>query len=111
MAKRSFRSFFTSWPRSGIYWIRIQYCYPEEITDELIEAIRTEEKVCHYLDVPIQHASDRILKRMGRRTNQAQLREMIGKLRKEIPDMALRTTMIAGFRERQKKTMKKSCAS
>ena len=55
----------------GIYWIRIQYCYPEEITDELIEAIRTEEKVCHYLDVPIQHASDRILKRMGRRTNQA----------------------------------------
>ncbi len=81
----------------GIYWIRIQYCYPEEITDELIETIRTEEKVCHYLDVPIQHASDRILKRMGRRTNQAQLREMIGKLRKAIPDMALRTTMIAGF--------------
>ena len=62
----------------GIYWIRIQYCYPEEITDELIEAIRSEEKVCHYLDIPIQHASDRILKRMGRRTSQAQLREMIG---------------------------------
>ena len=81
----------------GIYWIRIQYCYPEEITDELIEAIRSEEKVCHYLDIPIQHASDRILKRMGRRTSQAQLREMIGRLRREIPDIALRTTMIAGF--------------
>ncbi len=81
----------------GIYWIRIQYCYPEEITDELIEAIRTEDKVCHYLDIPIQHASDGILKRMGRRTSQAQLREMIGRLRSEIPDIALRTTMIAGF--------------
>ena len=61
----------------GIQWIRLQYCYPEEITDELIEAIRAEEKVCHYLDIPIQHASDGILRRMGRRTNQAQLREMI----------------------------------
>ena len=81
----------------GIYWIRIQYCYPEEITDELIEAIRTEEKVCHYLDVPIQHASDRILKRMGRRTNQKQLREMIASLRSQIPDIALRTTLISGF--------------
>lgn len=82
---------------SGIYWIRIQYCYPEEITDELIETIRTEEKVCHYLDIPIQHASDRILRRMGRRTSQAELREMIGKLRREIPDIALRTTLITGF--------------
>lgn len=81
----------------GIYWIRIQYCYPEEITDELIEAIKTEEKVCHYLDIPIQHASDRILKRMGRRTSQKQLRDIIEKLRREIPDIALRTTMIAGF--------------
>lgn len=81
----------------GIYWIRIQYCYPEEITDELIEVIRTEPKVCHYLDIPIQHCSDRVLKRMGRRTNQAQLREMIGKLRTAIPDIALRTTLIAGF--------------
>lgn len=81
----------------GIYWLRIQYCYPEEITDELIETIKTQEKVCHYLDIPIQHASDPILKRMGRRTNQAQLREMIAKLRREIPDIALRTTMIAGF--------------
>lgn len=81
----------------GIYWIRIQYCYPEEITDELIEAIRDEEKVCHYLDIPIQHASDKILKRMGRRTNQAQIRELIEKLRREIPDIAIRTTMISGF--------------
>ena len=82
---------------SGIYWIRIQYCYPEEITDELIEAIRTEEKVCNYLDIPIQHASDRILKRMGRRTNKEELMERIGKLRQEIPDIAIRTTLISGF--------------
>lgn len=81
----------------GIYWIRIQYCYPEEITDELIEAIKTEEKVCHYLDIPIQHASDQILRRMGRRTNRRQVTEMIEKLRSEIPDMALRTTLISGF--------------
>lgn len=82
---------------SGIQWIRIQYCYPEEITDELIETIKTEEKVCHYLDLPIQHASDSILKKMGRRTNQEQLRGMVAKLRKEIPDIALRTTLISGF--------------
>lgn len=81
----------------GIYWIRIQYCYPEEITDELIQAIKTEEKVCHYLDIPIQHASDRILKRMGRRTHKAELKERIGALRREIPDIALRTTFICGF--------------
>ena len=80
-----------------IYWIRIQYCYPEEITDELIQAIKTEEKVCHYLDIPIQHASDRILKRMGRRTHKAELKERIGALRREIPDIALRTTFICGF--------------
>ena len=82
---------------SGIYWIRIQYCYPEEITEELIEAIKTEEKVCHYLDIPIQHASDRILKRMGRKTDQAFIRQMVEKLRREIPDIALRTTLISGF--------------
>lgn len=81
----------------GIYWIRIQYCYPEEITDELIQTIKTEEKVCHYLDIPIQHASDRILKRMGRRTHKAELKERIGALRCEIPDIALRTTFICGF--------------
>lgn len=82
---------------AGIQWIRIQYCYPEEITDELIQVIKEEPKVCHYLDIPIQHASDRILKRMGRRTNRKQLEAMIDKLRTEIPDIALRTTLIAGF--------------
>ena len=81
----------------GIYWIRIQYCYPEEITEELIQAIKTEEKVCHYLDIPIQHASDRILKRMGRRTSKQELIDIVGKLRKEIPDIVLRTTLITGF--------------
>ncbi len=81
----------------GIFWIRILYCYPEEITDELIQAIKTEPKVCHYLDIPVQHASDNVLKRMGRRTNQAQLREMVEKLRTEIPDICLRTTLITGF--------------
>lgn len=82
---------------SGIFWIRILYCYPEEITDELIKAIKNEPKVCHYLDIPIQHASDRILKRMGRRTDQEYLRSMIEKLREEIPDICLRTTLITGF--------------
>lgn len=82
---------------SGIRWIRILYCYPEEIYDELIETIRDEKKICHYLDLPIQHASDRVLKRMGRRTNRRQLEEIIAKLRKEIPDIALRTTLITGF--------------
>lgn len=81
----------------GIYWNRILYCYPEEITDELIETMKSEPKVCHYLDIPIQHASDAVLKRMGRRTNQQQLRDMIDKLRKEIPDICLRTTLITGF--------------
>ena len=81
----------------GIYWIRIQYCYPEEITDELIQTIKSEEKVCHYLDIPIQHASDRILRRMGRRTHKAELKERISALRREIPDIALRTTFICGF--------------
>ena len=81
----------------GIYWLRIQYCYPEEITDELVQVMKEEEKVCHYLDIPIQHASDRILKRMGRRTSQAELKERIARLRSEIPDIALRTTLISGF--------------
>lgn len=80
-----------------IRWIRILYCYPEEIYDELIETIRDEKKICHYLDIPIQHASDRILKRMGRRTSKQELIDIIGKLRKEIPDIVLRTTLITGF--------------
>ena len=78
----------------GIRWIRVLYCYPEEIYDELIQTMKEEPKVCNYLDLPIQHASDRILKRMGRRTSQADLRAIIGKLRQEIPDICLRTTLI-----------------
>lgn len=82
---------------NGLRWIRILYCYPEEITDELIQVIKEEDKICNYLDLPIQHASDGILKRMGRRTSKEQLVEIIGKLRKEIPDIAIRTTLITGF--------------
>ncbi|MGN0249458.1 MAG: 30S ribosomal protein S12 methylthiotransferase RimO [Lachnospiraceae bacterium] len=82
---------------SGLYWIRILYCYPEEITDELIQVIKDEKKICHYLDIPIQHASDTILRKMGRRTSNSDLRNIIGTLRKEIPDICLRTTLIAGF--------------
>lgn len=82
---------------SGIEWIRLLYCYPEEITDEIIEAIKNEKKVCHYIDLPIQHSSDAILRRMARKTKQAELRERIAKLRKEIPDITLRTTLITGF--------------
>ena len=81
----------------GIRWIRVLYCYPEEIYDELIDTIRDEKKICHYLDIPIQHASDRILKRMGRRTSKQELIDIVGKLRKEIPDIVLRTTLITGF--------------
>ena len=82
---------------SGIEWIRILYCYPEEITDELIETIKTEKKICNYIDMPIQHASDNILRRMGRRTNEQDLRNIITKLRTSIPDICLRTTLITGF--------------
>jgi len=81
----------------GLYWIRLMYCYPEEIDDALISVIKEEPKICHYLDLPIQHASDAILKRMGRRTDSAALREIIWKLRREIPDICLRTTLITGF--------------
>ncbi len=81
----------------GLYWIRILYCYPEEITDELIQVIKNEKKICHYLDIPIQHASDTILRKMGRKTSNSDLRNIIGTLRKEIPDICLRTTLIAGF--------------
>lgn len=81
----------------GIRWIRILYCYPEEIDDALIDAIKSEEKVCHYLDIPIQHASDTILQRMGRHTTRVDLEHMIEKLRTEIPDICLRTTLISGF--------------
>ncbi|MCR5604154.1 MAG: 30S ribosomal protein S12 methylthiotransferase RimO [Lachnospiraceae bacterium] len=81
----------------GLEWIRLQYCYPEEITDELIRVIKEEPKICKYIDMPVQHASDSILKRMGRRTDCNELRSIIRKLRKEIPDIAIRTTLITGF--------------
>lgn len=82
---------------SGIEWIRILYCYPEEITDELIETIKSERKICNYIDMPIQHSADNILRRMGRRTNEQDLRNIITKLRTNIPDICLRTTLITGF--------------
>ena len=81
----------------GIQWIRILYCYPEEIYPELIQAMKEERKICHYLDLPIQHCNDRILKRMGRRTTKAELIQIVETLRKEIPDIILRTTLITGF--------------
>lgn len=81
----------------GILWIRILYCYPEEINDDLIRVMKEESKICHYLDLPIQHANDDILKRMGRRTSKEQLITIIEKLREEIPDITLRTTLITGF--------------
>jgi ribosomal protein S12 methylthiotransferase len=81
----------------GLRMIRLMYCYPEEITDELIETMASEPKLCHYIDMPIQHASDAVLKRMGRRTNGAQIRNTIEKLRRAIPDIAIRTSLITGF--------------
>ena len=81
----------------GIQWIRLLYCYPEEIDANLIQVMKEEPKICHYLDLPIQHASDAILKKMGRRTSKAQLMDTIRTLREEIPDITLRTTLITGF--------------
>ena len=81
----------------GIQWIRLLYCYPEEIDANLIQVMKEEPKICHYLDLPIQHASDAILKKMGRRTSKAQLVDTIHTLREEIPDITLRTTLITGF--------------
>lgn len=81
----------------GIQWIRLLYCYPEEIDANLIRVMKEEPKICHYLDLPIQHASDKILKRMGRRTSKQQLIDMVSTLRREIPDIVLRTTLITGF--------------
>ena len=81
----------------GIRWIRLLYCYPEEITPELISVMRDEPKILHYIDMPIQHASDEILRRMGRRTNRKELEGIIADLRREIPDICIRTTLITGF--------------
>lgn len=81
----------------GIEWIRVLYCYPEEITDELIEVMKNQPKICRYLDLPIQHAADTVLKRMGRRTTKKELLALIRKLRKELPGISLRTSLITGF--------------
>ena len=81
----------------GIRWIRVMYCYPEEIYDELIQTIKNEKKICHYLDLPVQHASDSVLRRMGRRTTCQELEDIVNRLRAEIPDIVLRTTLISGF--------------
>lgn len=81
----------------GLKWLRILYCYPEEITEELIQVIKDEKKICHYLDIPVQSGCDAVLKRMGRRTDTAQIKSMIKKLRQEIPDICIRTTLITGF--------------
>lgn len=81
----------------GLFWIRIMYCYPEEIYDEMIASMKRNTKVCHYLDMPIQHCNDTILKNMARRTNKQELMERIAYLRQEIPDITLRTTLICGF--------------
>lgn len=82
---------------SGLRWIRLLYCYPEEIYEDLIQTMKREEKICHYLDLPIQHASDAVLRGMGRRTTRADLEQIVTHLREEIPDIVLRTTLIAGF--------------
>ncbi len=81
----------------GVRWIRVHYCYPELITDELIETFASEEKICNYLDIPIQHCNDEILRLMGRRTNKQEICELIKKLRARIPNVVLRTSLIAGF--------------
>ncbi|MCR4672868.1 MAG: 30S ribosomal protein S12 methylthiotransferase RimO [Lachnospiraceae bacterium] len=81
----------------GIEWVRLLYCYPEEITDELIDTIKSEPKICHYIDMPIQHSSDDILRRMGRHTNRLELEDIISRIRENIPDIVLRTTLITGF--------------
>lgn len=81
----------------GIHWIRLLYCYPEEITDELIRTMAENEKVCHYIDMPIQHSEDAILKAMGRRTSQKQIRDVVNRLRTAMPDIVIRTTLITGF--------------
>ena len=81
----------------GIEWIRLLYCYPEEITDELIEVMATNPKICHYVDIPIQHSENVILKRMGRRTSREDIVELVGRLRTAMPDIAIRTTLISGF--------------
>ncbi|MBR2001801.1 MAG: 30S ribosomal protein S12 methylthiotransferase RimO [Firmicutes bacterium] len=81
----------------GIHWVRLMYCYEERITDELIQAMASEPKVCHYIDIPLQHCNDRILKEMNRCSTEASIKDTIGRLRKAMPDIHIRTTMIAGL--------------
>lgn len=81
----------------GLEWIRLLYCYPEHLTDDAIAVIASEPKICHYIDMPIQHANNQVLKRMGRRSSQELLKNIVGKLRKAMPDIAIRTTIITGF--------------
>lgn len=81
----------------GIKWVRLHYCYPELVTDEIIETIRNEEKICNYMDIPIQHCNNEILKKMGRRTSKEEIISLINKLREQIPDIVIRTSLIAGF--------------
>lgn len=81
----------------GIEWIRLLYCYPEEVTEELLQVMKEEPKICHYLDLPIQHCSDGVLRRMGRKTDRAELISRLGRIREIVPDIALRTTLISGF--------------
>ena len=89
----------------GIRWVRLMYCYEDRITDELIQTIREEDKICNYLDIPIQHASDRILKAMGRRSTNSSITDKMAKLREQIPDIHVRTTLIRDFREKPKMTL------
>lgn len=91
---------------NGIEWIRLLYAYPEEITEELLNVIASEDKICNYLDMPIQHASDKILKKMGRRTNKEELENIIKKARKIVPDIALRTSLISGFPQESEEDFK-----
>ena len=81
----------------GLHWIRLLYAYPEGITDELVQFFAKSAKLCHYLDIPLQHADDKILRRMGRQSRESQLRRLVSRLRENVPDMALRTTFIVGF--------------
>lgn len=92
-----------------IKWLRILYCYPENITDELIEEMATNKKVLHYLDMPIQHSEDRILKLMGRRSTKAGIKEIVAKMRAKMPDMCIRTTLITGFPTETEEEFKAQC--
>ena len=81
----------------GIRWIILMYCYEDKITDELIDTMASEEKICHYIDIPIQHSSDRILKAMNRKSTKTSIMSTISKLRAKMPDINIRTTLITGF--------------